>query len=262
MAALCGITLWVTLSDEMVALKILVVVQARMGSTRLPGKSLALVLGKPLLYYVVERLKMLSHKATLVVATSEEEGDDPISLWCHEEGVCCFRGSEEDVLDRYLKAARRYEGDVIIRVTGDCPLIDPHVVDLAIDQFLEHYPDYDYLSNTIKRTYPRGLDVEVFKRRALERAHEEAFHTEEREHVTPYIWRHPETFSLGSFFYKEDLSAHRLTVDTEEDLALITRIIETLWPQNPAYSLQDLLYLILEHPEWEQLNAHVKQKGV
>ena len=250
------------MSQESDPLKTLVIIQARMASTRLPGKSLAPILEKPMLYFVLERLKRLSHPVQLIVATSEEDADDPIEVWCNREKISCFRGSEEDVLDRFLKAARRHEGDVIVRITGDCPLIDPKIVDQAIDQFLEHYPDYDYVSNTLKRTFPRGLDVEVFKRRALERAHEEAFFTEEREHVTPFIWRHPESFSLGELIYKEDVSDLRLTVDTEEDFLLITKVLESLWPKNPAFSLDDLLTLIHAHPEWESLNAHVKQKGV
>jgi spore coat polysaccharide biosynthesis protein SpsF len=233
-----------------------------MASTRLPGKSLAPVLGRPLLYYVTQRLKQLKHPVEVVVATSEEESDDPIEAWCLDHQVLCFRGSHEDVLDRYLKAARRFSADVIVRITGDCPLIDPVVVDQAIDQFLEHYPDYDYLSNTVQRTFPRGLDVEVFKRSALERAHEEAFHTEEREHVTPYLWRHPETFSLGSLYHKEDLSDHRWTVDTEDDFALITKLIEAAWPKNRAFTFQELLKLVEAHPEWEAMNAHIKQKGI
>lgn len=250
------------MSDAPSPLKVVVIIQARMASTRLPGKSLAQVLGRPLLYYVTERLKHLTHPVKVVVATSEEESDDPIEAWCRDHHILCFRGSHEDVLDRYVKAARRFSADVIVRITGDCPLIDPNVVDQAIGQFLEHYPDYDYLSNTVQRTFPRGLDVEVFKRSALEKAHEEAFHTEEREHVTPYIWRQPEVFSLGTLYYKEDLSPHRWTVDTEEDFALITKLLEAAWPKNPAFAFQELLPLIEAHPEWEAINAHVKQKGV
>lgn len=215
-----------------------------------------------MLYYVIERLKRLSHSCLIIVATSEEDADDPIEAWCDREKIACFRGSEEDVLDRFVKAARRYEADIVVRVTGDCPLIDPKVVDLALQQFLEHYPGYDYLSNTIKRTFPRGFDVEVFKLDALERAHEEAEYTEEREHVTPYIWRHPESFSLGSLFYKEDFSDLRLTVDTKEDFSLISKILEALWLKDPGFGLEELVKLLDLNPEWAEINRHIKQKGI
>lgn len=250
------------MSTESPSLKILVVIQARMASTRLPGKSLRTILNRPILSFLVERLKHLSHLVTIVIATSEEDSDDPIVEFCKEEQIEVYRGSEEDVLDRYLKTARRFNGDVIVRITGDCPLMDPRVVDQALSQFLEHYPDYDYVSNTIKRTFPRGLDVEVFKRRALERAHEESYFTEEREHVTPYIWRHAEIFTLGNLYYKEDHSSHRWTLDTEEDFKLISLMLNSLWQENPQFSMEDALLLLQQNPEWVTLNAQVKQKGI
>jgi spore coat polysaccharide biosynthesis protein SpsF len=122
------------------------------------------------------------------------------------------------------------------------------------------YPRYDYFSNTLNRTYPRGMDVEIFKRRALEQAHEEAFLSDEREHVTPYLYKHPELFALGEFFYERDESDHRWTVDTLEDFQLIQTMMETLYPLKRDFSLEDLLELSLSHPEWKQINAHIQQK--
>lgn len=242
-------------------LKILIIIQARMASTRLPGKSLKTIKNQPILSILLQRLSTLKHHAEIVVATSEEDIDQAIVDFCKEHKVSYFTGSEDDVLDRYLKAARKFSGDIIVRLTGDCPLMDPRVVDQAIDQFLEHYPSYDYVSNAIKRTFPRGLDVEVFKRRVLEQAHQKAYFTEEREHVTPYIWRHPEIFHLGNIFYKEDYSRHRWTLDTQEDFDLIKLIVEHFWDTNPHFTMEEVLALLDQHPEWVEINSRVKQKG-
>lgn len=249
-------------SESSPALNTVIIIQARMSSTRLAGKSLKIIQGLPVIAILVKRLKFMTHPATIVIATSEEDADDPIEAYCKEAAIEIFRGAEEDVLDRYLKAARKYSGDVIVRITGDCPLMDPRVVDQTLDYFLEHYPDFDYVSNTLKRTFPRGLDVEVFKRRALERAHSESYFTEEREHVTPYIWRHPEMFSQGNYLCKEDHSEHRWTLDTEEDFHLIKLILDELLPANPHFSMQDTLALMTKNPEWFLINAQIKQKGI
>jgi spore coat polysaccharide biosynthesis protein SpsF len=240
------------------SLKTLVIIQARMGPTRLPGKSLLPILNRPVLGRLLDRLALMKQRVRIVVATSREKGDLPIVDFCRREGVDFFTGSEEDVLERYTFAARHFGGDIIVRLTGDCPLIDPEVVDRAIERFVDLYPECDYLSNTLKRTYPRGLDVEVFKRRALERAFEEAFLTGEREHVTPYIWRHPELFSLASLEAEEDLSGYRLTLDTAEDLDLITKIIEGLSKKSDLPAIVSLLKL---HPDWVKINQHIEQKN-
>lgn len=248
------------MSEDVPSLKIAVILQARMNSERLPGKPLLKVLGRPLLSYMIERLKRVEHPVTLVIATTDSS--EPIIQFCKEERLKYYVGSEQDVLDRYLKAARRFDADVIVRVTGDNPLLDPQVIDEAIRQFLEAYPALDYLSNSLNRTFPRGMDVEIFKRRALETAHEDGFHSEEREHVTPYIWRHPELFQLAQMTYKRDTSQHRWTVDTEQDFELIKRILEEIYPRKKAFTLEDLLELLEEHPDWSLLNATIQQKSV
>lgn len=246
--------------SEVPTLKIAVILQARMNSERLPGKPLLKVLNRPLLSYMVERLQRIEHPVTLVIATTETS--EPIIQFCKTERLNYYVGSEKDVLDRYLKTARRYEADVIVRVTGDNPLLDPQVIDEAIRQFLEAYPALDYLSNSLQRTFPRGMDVEIFKRRALEMAHEDGFRSEEREHVTPYIWRHPELFQLAQMTYKRDASQHRWTVDTQEDFELIKRILEAIYPRKKAFTLEDLLELLEENPDWSLLNASIQQKSV
>lgn len=243
-------------------LKVGVIIQARMGATRLPGKPLLKVLNKTLIEYQFERLKKIKHPVTIILATTTNENDKVLVSAAKSANISYFEGSEKDVLDRYLKAARHFEVDVIIRVTADCPVIDPHVIDEAITHFLAHYPEYDYFSNTLKRSYPRGMDVEVFKRRALEEAHQDAFFEEEREHVTPFLYRHPERFKLGHFSYISDVSQHRWTVDTKEDFELIQKLIEALYPSNKAFTLEDLLNVIKRNPDWSSINSHIEQKKV
>ena len=227
----------------------------------MPGKPLKEVLGRPLLGYLMERLKRVKLSQTLVIATTENEKDLPIAALAEEEKVRCIRGSVEDVLSRYLLAAHAAKADVIVRVTGDCPVIDPQVIDQAIGLFLKSAPQADYVSNTIKRTFPRGMDVEVFSRDALEQAAKLAKTLPEREHVTPFIYHHPELFRIVPFCYKEDLSRFRWTVDTPEDFEVIQKIIESLYPKNPRFGLEDMIRLMDVHPEWVKINAKVMQKN-
>jgi spore coat polysaccharide biosynthesis protein SpsF len=239
---------------------VVAILQARMGATRLPGKPLLSVLGKPLLGYQLERLHRAATLDKIVVATTTAPDDHKIADLCHLENVLVYKGSEEDVLQRYYEAAKLHGADIVVRVTGDCPLIDPAVVDRAVTFFLTHMPKYDYVANSPKRTYPRGLDVEVFSFRALERAQAEASKPMEREHVTPYFYLHPELFTLGCIEREPDLSHHRWTVDTAEDFALIERLITALYPDNPDFTTEDILAVLKEHPDWSEINAHIQQK--
>ncbi|MCB1119051.1 MAG: glycosyltransferase family protein [Chlamydiia bacterium] len=240
--------------------RIVLIVQARMGATRLPGKPLLKVLNRPLLGYVWERVRRSKLTHSHILATTTNPDDDPIALWAQKNEAPLYRGSEEDVLDRYYQAAKQHNAEVVVRITADCPLIDPHLIDQALVHFLTFYPRYDYVSNTLERTYPRGLDVEVFSFKALEEAHTHATAPEEREHVTPYIYRHPEKYTLDQFKYPVDLSLYRWTVDTPEDLALITKIIEALYPTHPTFAFIDMIELLDEHPDWSALNSHISQK--
>jgi spore coat polysaccharide biosynthesis protein SpsF len=239
---------------------VVAIVQARMGATRLPGKPLKQVMNRPLLSYQIERLRRAKSLDNIVIATTTDQQDQKIVALCEQENIPFFRGSPLDVLDRYYQAAKKFKAEVIVRITGDCPIIDPSVVDLAVDFYLKHHPAYDYVSNSLQRTYPRGLDVEVFNFKILEKIVREAQKPEEREHVTPYIYEHPEMFTLGSIVREPNESHHRWTVDTEEDFQLIEKLITSLYPSNPQFTADDVLQLLREHPDWVEINAHVKQK--
>lgn len=240
--------------------RIVIIVQARMGSTRLPEKIFKTVLRKPLLQYQLERLKRVTLAQDIVVATTTEPRDQQVATFCHKASFSIFCGSEEDVLKRYYDASCIFKADVIVRITGDCPLIDPSIVDQAIQLYLDNKNGVDYVSNTLQRTYPRGMDVEVFSKNILEKANTFATTAEEREHVTPYIWRHPEKHKILQLTQKKDESFHRWTVDTEEDFSLIEKILSALYPTNPTFTKDDIISLLNTHPGWITINQKIKQK--
>lgn len=237
-------------------MKTVAIVQARMGSTRLPGKVLADLAGRPMLARVLERLQRARTVDLVGVATSTEPVDDAVVRLCRELEVPVFRGSEEDVLDRYAEAARHFEADVVVRITADCPLVDPAVVDRVVERL--HATGSDYASNTLDRTYPQGLDVEAFRRGALEIAAREAREPWERSHVTPFLYRHPERFSLVSVTQEDDASAQRWTVDTPEDLALVQALYDRLGGSDGPWP--EVLRLVEEDPALASINAGVRQK--
>ncbi|MEC2057796.1 glycosyltransferase family protein [Peribacillus psychrosaccharolyticus] len=242
-------------------MKIVAIIQARMGSTRLPGKVMKEVLGKSLLEYQIERVRRSQSIQNLIVATTQRETEQPIIDLCEKVKVPCYRGAEEDVLERFYEAAIHYEADAVVRLTSDCPLIDPLIIDKVVNEF-RNSTRYDYVSNTIKRTYPRGFDIEVFSMDALKQCHRETTNAGYREHVTPYLYKHPERFIIGQVTHSSSLQHHRLTVDTEEDLLLVRLIIEHLYKKNQSFSLEDILYLLQKNPKWNLLNSHVEQKDV
>lgn len=249
-----------TNNSSPIDLRTVIIVQARMGSTRLPGKILKKVLEKPLLAYQIERLQHVTFAAEMIVATTTNPLDQAVIDLCRLEKIPVFRGSEEDVLDRYFQAAKQFKADIIIRVSGDCPLIDPKIIDEVLAFYLKNYPLYQYVSNTLERTFPRGMDVEAFSFSALEKAAKDATRPEEREHVTPYIYRHPELFKLANVAYSPNESNHRWTVDTQEDFELISAILKALYPENPNFTMNTILELLKKHPDWININAHIKQK--
>lgn len=239
---------------------VVLIIQARLGSTRLPGKVLLPIAGRPMLSYQVERLRRCRRIDRIVVATTTAPIDDAIVLFCDTEGLACTRGSEQDVLSRYAEAADAHDADVVVRVTSDCPLLDPSLVDAAIEAFeTEHV---DYVSNMMPPTWPYGMAVEVFSRSALQQAHAEARDPAEREHVTPFIYWRPERYRLKPLVRQPDLSVHRWTVDTPEDFELVSRILEALYPRKPSFEMSDVLGLLDEHPHWQHINRHVAQKSV
>lgn len=242
-------------------MKTVATIEARMTSTRLPGKVLMPVLGKPLLELLIERLRR-SKVDQVVIATTINKADDPIEELARRLGVGCFRGSEEDVLDRVLKAAQTHAGDLIVEITGDCPLVDPDVVNQVIDAF--HATGVDYASNNMRRTWPRGMDVQVFPTSVLAEVNLITNDAADHEHVSLYIYEHPERYKLHQIDSGLDERWHdfRLTVDTPEDYALIKAIFEGLYPANPNFSMQDVLAFLDQHPELSGINAHIQQKPV
>lgn len=236
----------------------LIIVQARMGSTRLPGKVLLPLAGAPMLTRLVERLRRVERANGIVIATTTHQSDDAIAAQCAQLGVPCHRGSEHDVLSRYADAARAHGADVVVRITSDCPLIDPALVDQVIAVYEEG--GSDYVSNMLPPTWPYGMAVEVFSAAVLQQAHAEATQAAEREHVTPFLYWHPERFRLRNVASPVDLSQHRWTVDTPEDYELVRRLFENLYPRSPDFRQADILALLARHPDWPDINRHVQQK--
>ncbi len=237
-----------------------IIAQARMTSTRLPGKVLKPVLGKPLLTYFIERLRRVTLADQVLIATTINASDETIVDWCRTLGVAFTRGAEYDVLSRYYDAAVVTGADTIVRVTSDCPLIDPALVDDCIRFFHENASRFDYISNSQEKSYPLGMSVEVFSFRSLQEAYAEGTAEADREHVTPFLYMHPERYRIGRLGSPRNLSEYRLTLDTPEDLELITRIIEALYPLKPEFNLADIVELLTMHNDWPRINAHVRQK--
>lgn len=232
---------------------ILAVLQARFSSSRLPGKVLKQILGKPMLARQIERVKRSKLIDHLVVATSDTPSDDPIDYLCEEQGVECYRGNLEDVLDRFYHAARGHAPEHVVRLTGDCPLADPAVIDEVIGFHLKG--EFDYSSNTLEPTFPDGLDVEICTFLCLEITWKEAMLPSQREHVTSFIHQQPERFKLGSFTQAENLSQLRWTVDESEDFKLVAEIYEALYPRNSAFTIRDILTLLESDTRLQTINT-------
>lgn len=245
-------------------MKIVAMIQARTGSTRLPAKVLKDIEGETMLARVVQRVRRAKQINEFLVATTDRPADDAILEECKRLAVKVSRGDQDDVLDRYYRAAQLAKAEVVVRITSDCPLIDPEVIDKTVAAFLEAKPDY--ASNALERTYPRGLDTEVMSFTALSRAWQEARKPYEREHVTPYIYEHPEKFKLLSVTGAADFSSHRWTVDTAEDLEFV-RAVYGRFQANPEFSGRefsgrDVLDLLEREPELQAINQNVQQKAL
>jgi len=238
------------------------IIQARMGSSRMPGKVLRPICGRPMLWHIVQRLRFMTVILETVVATSDRPGDEPIRCFCREQGIPFFAGSEEDVLDRFYQAARTFEGDPLIRVTGDCPFVDPDLV----GRLLEYYETgkYDHAGIATgagavflnSGRFPDGLDAECFSFALLERAWREATDKGDREHVTPYIWRNKELFHCGQLTSALDFSHLRWTVDNEEDFLLVSEIYQALYREDAPFLMTDVLAYLERHPELTASNRH------
>lgn len=243
-------------------MKTVITIEARMRSSRLPGKVLLPILGQPMLARMIERLRRVRGADGIVVATTDHDADDAIAALAGRLGVACFRGSEEDVLDRVLRAAWSVEADLIVETTADCPLIDPAVIDQLLASF--HANQVDYCSNVLTPSYPRGLDAQVFPAAILAEVASRTNDPADREHVSLYIYEHPETYRLLSLAsgLPPEAAELRLTVDTPDDYALVTEIYEALYPVDPAFGLAAILDLFRRRPELAAVNQHIRQKAV
>ena len=238
------------------------IVQARMGSSRLPGKTMMEIQGQPMLWHVVNRMRSSRLVDKIVIACSVSPADDPIEDFCKINKLACYRGDEQDVLDRYYQAAIKNQADMIIRITADCPLIDPEVADKVISVFLTNQGSADGASNVIKRTYPRGLDVEVFSFSALERCYKDAREAAFREHVTLFMYKNPSAYNFVSVEADTDLTEFRLTVDEMKDFELVRQIYKNLWQERKLFLLSDIIRLLESKPSLKGLNRQVQQKPV
>jgi spore coat polysaccharide biosynthesis protein SpsF len=243
------------------------VIQARMGSSRLPGKVLRLLAGEPMLGRIVQRVAAAESVDAVIVATSDRPQDDVLAEFCASRSIDCFRGSETDVLDRFWRAAAGKAAESVLRITADCPCADPAVIDTVYRMFREGGLDHASVSTgagaalSQEFRWPDGLDAEWMSFPALKKAADEATDSLDREHVTPYLWRHPLLFRTASLAAPEDYSQFRLTVDNEEDFQLIARIYQHFAP-NALFGLEDILMLLRQQPELAALNrAYIGTEG-
>lgn len=237
--------------------KIVTVIQARRGSSRLPGKVLMPLAGKTLLERMVERVLMAKKAGTVVIATTEDASDDAIAEICAQNNWNCYRGSTNDLLARHYLAAKPFNPDAVIKIPSDCPLIDPEIIDQVIEFYLNNKNKYDFVSNLHPATYPDGNDVEIMSWKDLSEAFEKAERPFEREHTTPYMWEQPEKFRIGNVAWptgKDFSMSHRFTIDYQADYDFIARVFDELYNSNPAFGLNDILQLLEEKPEIYQIN--------
>ncbi|HEY3902199.1 MAG TPA: glycosyltransferase family protein [Chthoniobacter sp.] len=235
-------------------------IEARMNSSRLPGKVMLPILGKPALQLLIERLGRAKTLDGIVIATTTHPADAVIERLAAKLGVGCFRGSEEDVLERVLLSAQSAQADVIVEITGDCPMLDPEMVDAVVES--HRTGQYDYVSNVIGRPLPLGLSVQAFATAVLAEVSKLTQDPADREHVSLYIYEHPERYRLHTVIMEEAEKHNdiRVTLDTAEDYALIEALFEVLLPINPTFTFHDVVELCRRRPELLELNRHIVQK--
>lgn len=234
------------------------IIQARMSSNRLPGKVLRKINGKPMLELMIERVLQAQTLDKVIVVTSLDKSDNEIEIFCQQAGFDCYRGSLDDVLDRYYGAANEYKVSTVVRLTGDCPLIDPKMIDDVVNFYKDS--DSDYVANSAPpegATVPDGMDVEVFSYESLAKAHKQAQKPSEREHVTFYFWHNPDLFKCKRFDLDRDLSMYRLTVDYKEDFELVGEIYQNLYKNDAIFSLSDIIELLNNNENLRQINENI-----
>lgn len=238
-------------------MKIVTVIQARMSSTRLPGKIMLPILGKPLLLRMIERVQQAKLIGKLVIATSTAADDDEVETFCNDNNLICFRGHLTDLLDRHYQVSKTYSADAVVKIPSDCPLIDPHIIDKVIQHYIQN-EDLDFVSNLHPATYPDGNDVEIMSFDSLECAWKDSTKSYEREHTTPFIWENDDTFKAGNVVWETGLdysTSHRWTIDYPEDYEFIRKVYEELLPTKPNFSLNDILLLLKQKPEIAEINS-------
>ena len=237
-------------------MKIATVIQARMSSTRLPGKVMLPILGRPLLIRMIERVQVAKLIGQLVVATSTNTDDNEIEKLCIENGITCYRGHLTDLLDRHYQVGKLFSADAIVKIPSDCPFIDPRVIDKVLEYYINS-DEFDYVSNLHPASYPDGNDVEIFSFEAIECAWKDATKDFEREHTTPFIWENQDYFSIGNVVWETGFdysTSHRWTIDFPEDYEFIRKVYEELYPTNPAFSLNDILNLLRQKLHIAEIN--------
>ena len=234
-----------------------IMVQARMKSTRFPGKIMHEVQGKSLLMHQLDRIKSIKNTAEIVVITSDQSDDDLIQTVCEEAGYSVFRGSLLDLLDRHYQAALFFNAKWVVKIPSDCPLIDPAIIDRVLDYYFNQTTSFDFVSNLHPATYPDGNDVEIMSMTALKKAWLFAVKPLEREHTTPYFWENVDLFNVGNVTWETGLKydmSHRFTIDYPEDLHFIQAVYDSLYPINTHFGLTDILKLLEEQPEILEIN--------
>ncbi len=231
-----------------------------MTSTRLPRKVLMNIEGKPMLWHIINRLEFSKKLDDTIIAIPDTKENDILEKFAKDNQIKFSRGSEEDVLSRYYEAGQKFKANVIVRITADCPLIDPKVTDGIIEKHLNS--GADYTSNILKRTFPRGLDVEVFNFGVLERVYKEAKEPYQQEHVTPYIYKNPERFRLTNIVNDEDFSYMRWTVDEMKDLEFVREIYKRLYKEGEIFLMEDVINLVKQLPELMEIHKDIKQKTI
>jgi spore coat polysaccharide biosynthesis protein SpsF len=238
-------------------IKIVTIIQARMGSTRLPNKIMMPLAGEPLLLRIYQRVASAKFTGTIVIAATEEKIDDAIIKLCEENSINYFRGNSNDLLDRHYKCALKYKPEAVVKIPSDCPLIDYNVIDKVLKYYIDNRNHFDFVSNLHPQSYPDGNDVEVMSFNALKDAWQNAKLSFEREHTTPYFWENPDKFRIGNVMWEsgQDYSMkYRFTIDYNEDYLFIKAVYDELYHKNPLFTLDDILKLLKRKPEIKKLN--------
>lgn len=247
--------------SENFASRTVAVVQARLSSERLPRKVLLKLADVPIIQHIIDRLRASQELDDFCIAIPFGTEQEELRQYVRSQNIRVIEGPEDNVLSRFFIAAKGTRASRVVRITSDCPLFSPRILDEMIREFKAYEPSLDFLSNTLERTFPRGYDIEIFTLSALEKAFHLAKEGSDREHVTPFIRDEKNGFRLRNFKGKEDHSDLRLTVDTQEDFDLLEKVFKSLYRSNPLFDLDSVVKLLKEHhPEWIQINAHIEQK--